>query len=114
MNDPEYPAEKVAHLSFNKLKRMLMVMGKGAVHKFFKDHKIDVSFTPPNQYDFEVALKRVAWEDSDNKEEVVDDDFDGDDEMEEPTEDPLEVEGVRGTSATLNPAKSMRGSTQIM
>jgi hypothetical protein len=105
MNDPEYAAEKVAHLSFNELKRMLM--GKGAIHKYFKDHKIDVSFTPPNQYDFEVALKRVAWEDSDDEEEVVDDDFDGDDEMEDPYEDPLEVEGVKGTSATLTPAESM-------
>jgi hypothetical protein len=105
MNDPEYAAEKVAQLSFNELKRM--IMGKGAVHKYFKDHKIDVSFTPPSQYDFDIVLKKVAWEDTDDEEEVVEDDFDGDEDMESSEEVPLEVEGVTGTSADLTPAKSM-------
>jgi hypothetical protein len=105
MNDPEYAAEKVARLSCNELKRM--VIGKVAVHKFFKDHKIDVSFTPPNQYDFDTVLKKVAWEDTDDKEEVIETDFEGDEEMEDSPGDLLEVEGVRGNSADLNPAKSM-------
>jgi hypothetical protein len=38
---------------------------------------------------------------------VIETDFEGDEEMEDSPGDLLEVEGVRGNSADLNPAKSM-------
>jgi hypothetical protein len=107
MNDPDYAAEKVTNLSFNELKRL--VTSKGAVHKFFRDHKIDVSFTPPGQFNFDSVLAGAKLGDTDEEEEVVDvtSDVLEDEDTKTEQESPVIVEGVQGTSADLDPAKSM-------
>jgi hypothetical protein len=104
--------ERIPQASFNELKRMIST--KGSVHKHFKDQKVDVTYTPPFQFNFESALANKQDNDPfDEDDEVVDkeevlmrnSDRAHDVEMKE--EKLMQVEGVGGTSRDLNPAKSM-------